>query len=251
MKNFTYLEQQSDSVSSYQVNGIDIGLKLITNNRFTLNHQTVFLVNLSQDSYVYIEATEKETSFDEIILPPLSVLSFCLDAPCSFIVNNDVVANHWLGFIGISNNPNSPVNRLMQLVRINPSAGAYRYIDGCTDSLLIPPIIKGNDCLNVLYFPPNTKQTAHTHPSLRLGFILSGTGICHYESDCNETLIQSLNSYGRFILLPEVLHHFETESEPMVVLAYHPDSDVGLTDDNHPMVNLTLVNGLPVRLLVK
>ena len=42
-----------------------------------------------------------------------------------------------------------------QTIKI-PSSGAYEYIDGCTDSLLVPPTFKGEDCLNALYFPPDT-----------------------------------------------------------------------------------------------
>ena len=47
--------------------------------------------------------------------------------------------------------------------------GRLRYIDGCTDSLLISPPVKGDPCLNFLYIPPNLDQTAHTHPSCRIG----------------------------------------------------------------------------------
>ena len=32
----------------------------------------------------------------------------------------------------------------------------------------------------------------------------------------------------------------------MCVIAYHPDSDFGPTDDDHPMVNRTIVDGVPV-----
>ena len=46
--------------------------------------------------------------------------------------------------------------------------GRLRYIDGCTDSLLIPPVKKGDPCLNHLHFPKNITQTPHTHPSHRI-----------------------------------------------------------------------------------
>lgn len=45
--------------------------------------------------------------------------------------------------------------------------GRLRYINGCTDSLLIPPVTLGDPCLNLLHLPPDTRQSAHTHPSLR------------------------------------------------------------------------------------
>ncbi|MBL7998327.1 MAG: cupin domain-containing protein, partial [Candidatus Kapabacteria bacterium] len=56
--------------------------------------------------------------------------------------------------------------------------GRLKYIDGCTDSLLIPPVKYGDPCLNALYFPAGIDQTAHTHPSMRVGMIVSGKGEC-------------------------------------------------------------------------
>ena len=121
--------------------------------------------------------------------------------------------------------------------------GRLRYINGCTDSLLIPPIKLGDPCLNLLYFPPSTDQTMHTHPSDRIGTILSGEGICVTE-----------DGRGRLehLLLPGMLfcihaggkHKFQTEASPMRVLAYHPDSDYGPTDETHPMINRTMIGGV-------
>ena len=34
--------------------------------------------------------------------------------------------------------------------------GRLHYIDGCTDSLLVPPVIRGDACLNLLHIPPQT-----------------------------------------------------------------------------------------------
>jgi hypothetical protein len=45
--------------------------------------------------------------------------------------------------------------------------GRLRYIDGCTDSLLVGPPVLGDPCLNHLHIPAGTRQTQHTHPSLR------------------------------------------------------------------------------------
>ena len=56
--------------------------------------------------------------------------------------------------------------------------GRLKYIDGCKDSLLIPPVKLGDPCLNLLVFPPGTNQTMHTHPSVRLGMVISGKGVC-------------------------------------------------------------------------
>jgi hypothetical protein len=37
--------------------------------------------------------------------------------------------------------------------------GRLRYIDGCSDSLLVGPAVRGDPCLNHLHFPPGVSQT--------------------------------------------------------------------------------------------
>ena len=59
--------------------------------------------------------------------------------------------------------------------------GRLAYIDGCTDSLLLSPAIKGAPCLNHLHFPPSILQTQHTHPSGRSGIVVRGRGTCIYS----------------------------------------------------------------------
>jgi len=75
-----------------------------------------------------------------------------------------ITRHDWLGFFLIG----GPIEGL----------GRLRYIDGCTDSLIIPPVVLGDPCLNLLHIPPGTRQTSHTHPSIRLGMIVSGRGLC-------------------------------------------------------------------------
>lgn len=115
-------------------------------------------------------------------------------------------------------------------------AGDVRYIDGCTDSLLVCPPRKGDPCLNALYFPPNINQTFHTHPSQRLGAVLSGRGVA-----CLEGKEIALVPGTVFLIETNEVHRFRTEVEPMVVVAYHPDSDWGPTDEVHPMINRTFL----------
>lgn len=43
--------------------------------------------------------------------------------------------------------------------------GRLRYVDGCTNSLLLAPPVKGEPCLNFLNLPTGTHQTPHTHPT--------------------------------------------------------------------------------------
>lgn len=114
--------------------------------------------------------------------------------------------------------------------------GRLRYIDGCTDSLLIPPVILGDPCLNLLHIPPQTHQTRHVHPSIRLGTILSGRGTCvtpEGDTALEPGMIFMIRTGGQ--------HSFHTADEALRVLAWHPDSDFGPTHEDHPMINRTWI----------
>jgi hypothetical protein len=139
------------------------------------------------------------------------------------------------------------------------SQGRLKYIDGCTDSLLIPPVKLGDPCLNHLHFPGGIDQTMHTHPSVRIGLVSQGRGQC-------------VTPWGNVDLLPGMVfvihpedgrkekgldgnehpvgsHCFRTFNSTMDVVAFHPDSDFGPTDEVHPMVNRTIVNGVSASLI--
>lgn len=118
--------------------------------------------------------------------------------------------------------------------------GRLKYIDGCSDSLLVCPAQKGEPCLNLLHLPPGTQQTEHTHPSDRIGIILRGAGVCRTPE--GETPLGP----GMFWHIPtEHRHSFHTEGESLDVFAWHPDSDFGPSHDWHPMINRTIVDGSP------
>ncbi|MFT4549688.1 MAG: quercetin dioxygenase-like cupin family protein [Verrucomicrobiales bacterium] len=114
--------------------------------------------------------------------------------------------------------------------------GRLRYIDGCTDSLLIPPVTLGDPCLNLLHIPPHTEQTRHTHPSFRTGIIISGSGECVTPDGCH-----ALTPGLAFLIPANAAHSFHTSDEALRVIAFHPDSDFGPTDETHPMVNRTII----------
>jgi len=116
------------------------------------------------------------------------------------------------------------------------SQGRLKYIDGCTDSLIIPPVKKGMSCLNHLHFPKKIKQTFHSHPSVRIGIIAKGEGMCFTEG-----WQYYLNEGQIFIIKPDVQHRFTTELKSMDVIAFHPDSDFGVEDEFHPMINKTII----------
>lgn len=123
------------------------------------------------------------------------------------------------------------------------AGGRLKYIDGCTDTLLIAPWKLGQPCLNLLYFPEGIDQTAHTHPSDRLGVITAGQGRCVTPDGSYEL------RPGMIWRIPaDGLHKFQTDpGHSMTVIAYHPDSDFGPQDEFHPMLNRTIVGGVSAR----
>lgn len=135
--------------------------------------------------------------------------------------------------------------------------GRLKYIDGCTDSLLLSPTKKGMSCLNHLHFPSNINQTPHTHPSVRVGIVAKGHGECVTPFG-NVPLVPG----QLFLILPENgkfskgldgqiyndgTHCFRTFDEEMDVIAFHPDGDFGPEDEEHPMINRTIVDGTPAK----
>lgn len=118
-------------------------------------------------------------------------------------------------------------------------AGRLRYIDGCRDTLLVAPVVRGDPCLNLLQLPPCTAQTEHMHPSARVGLVVDGDGVCIAEGRRHQ-----LRRGTMFVLPSCVPHRFETGADAgLLLMAWHPDSDDGPTDDDHPMLNRTLRPG--------
>lgn len=116
------------------------------------------------------------------------------------------------------------------------ATGRLRYIDGCTDSLLLAPPVLGDPCLNHLHIPAGTTQTRHLHPSVRVGMVVRGEGIC-VTPDRELSLRPGL----AFMIAAEQLHSFCTGASSLDVVVYHPDSDTGPTHEDHPMLNRTFV----------
>ena len=112
--------------------------------------------------------------------------------------------------------------------------GRLTYIDNCRTSLLVSPARLGDPCLNLLTFPPNILQSQHIHPTIRLGIVVSGKGNC-ITPDGKFPLVA--NQW--FFLNEGAQHSFESSSEGLSVIAFHPDSDWGPSDQVHPMLNRT------------
>lgn len=124
------------------------------------------------------------------------------------------------------------------------ATGRLHYIDGCSDTVLVAPVVRGAPCLNLLHLPAGTRQTPHHHPSVRVGLVVEGRGECVLDGDRCRALAR-----GTVFVIPAgTVHRFETaEDGGLLLMAWHPDSDTGPTDDDHPMLNRTLRPGSGLR----
>lgn len=121
--------------------------------------------------------------------------------------------------------------------------GRLKYIDGCSDSLIISPPLKGDPCFNLLHFPAGIDQTRHTHPSIRAGLIHKGKGVCHTANSTEDLLPGKM-----FILYPDAIHAFSTMgTDGMWLTVFHPETDFGPTHEEHPMLNRTIVDGVSAK----
>lgn len=119
------------------------------------------------------------------------------------------------------------------------ATGRLRYIDACTDSLLLSPARRGDACLNHLHIPPGIRQTAHFHTSDRVGVIARGRGRAVLPQTQQ---VFELAPESGWLIEAGLVHHFTTQQrDSLDVIAWHPDSEIGPSDDDHPMLNRTFV----------
>ncbi|PSN05698.1 acetylornithine aminotransferase [filamentous cyanobacterium CCT1] len=118
-------------------------------------------------------------------------------------------------------------------------AGRLAYIDGGTSSLLIPPVLVGDPCLNAMYFPAGLVQTTHTHPSDRLGLVIAGAGIVETPDIAHPIALGDI-----FWISAHQQHRFCTADSSLTIVVFHPDSEGGFTHRDHPMLRRTLVDGI-------
>jgi len=112
--------------------------------------------------------------------------------------------------------------------------GRLSYIDNARASILIHPARLGDPVLNLLVFPPSIDQTVHLHPTTRFGCVIDGRGTC-----VTSTAKVPLEKGMVFALEPFMMHSFQSGLKGLKVIAFHPDSDVGATDEQHPMKTRT------------
>lgn len=133
--------------------------------------------------------------------------------------------------------------RCMPMMGQVESNGRLSYIDGCSDSVLVSMPRYGDPVLNYLHFPTGIYQTQHTHPSIRMGVVISGEGEAFQEkSNYHDGWVKPLKKGCIFMLTEQELHSFRTSSSHMDIIAFHPDSDTGPTDENHSMINRTYID---------
>jgi quercetin dioxygenase-like cupin family protein len=114
-------------------------------------------------------------------------------------------------------------------------SGRLCYIDNCSVTQLVPPVRLGDPTLQQLVFPAHVDQAMHIHPSIRMGYVYAGRGLCKSADGQKQTLEK-----GDVFYLPERhVHGFQSLDQPMVIIAFHPESDVGPTDQSHPMLSRT------------
>ncbi len=130
--------------------------------------------------------------------------------------------------------------------------GRLKYIDGAFNSLLMSPPKKGDPCLNALYMAGKIDQTPHTHPSTRIGFILRGqVTVRIWDKEGEGAIITDellLTQGNTWFMEKDTVHSFHTEADDdMCLFAFHPDSDFGPTDEEAPMINRTIIEGVSSR----
>lgn len=125
------------------------------------------------------------------------------------------------------------------------TAGRLAYLNGCSSTVLVPPPKSGDPVFNHLHIPHGVDQTQHTHPSIRLGVVVSGSGLARGHDTERNGWQKFLSPGCIFMLQAGELHGFSTMEnlQELDLITYHPDSDWGPTDDNHPMLSTTILAG--------
>ena len=122
-------------------------------------------------------------------------------------------------------------------VRENPT-GNLSYMDGGTNSTAIEPARLGLPVVNYVHFPEGMNQTLHTHPSQRIGLVLSGTGAI----ELNGHNYFNLEEGTAFWMDRNELHNFMCNSgDDVTLFVFAPDSGMGPTDEVNPLKARTYI----------
>ena len=116
--------------------------------------------------------------------------------------------------------------------------GNLSYMDGGTNSTAIEPARKGLPVVNYVHFPEGMNQTLHTHPSQRIGLVLTGTG----SIELNGGNFFPLHQGSAFWMDRNELHNFMCNSgDDVTLFVFAPDSGMGPTDEVNPLKARTYI----------
>ncbi|CAM3944625.1 cupin domain-containing protein [Xenorhabdus thuongxuanensis] len=113
------------------------------------------------------------------------------------------------------------------------------YVNGCSTRQIFPPERLGDPTLQMLIIPPYSKEQAHhIHSTPRIVYVLQGSGYSIVGMEYK--YIRERLLPGQVVVIdPMCPHHFETQSERLVVIPLHIFSSIGALENNHPMFNGT------------
>lgn len=184
-------------------------------------------INEGHSCYIYVQAGSVKVFQKKFTAELFQGMYACFTHPASFLLSHQgkaiIIQISQFTAMNTYGGPLEPTGRL-------------RYINGCSDTLLLSPSKLGEPCLNLLHFPPHTIQSNHLHPSFRFGIVASGEGMCISQESS-----QKLQAGDVFFIPKEVEHKFDTHNSVMNIIAFHPDTDFGPTDEVHPMINKTIL----------
>jgi mannose-6-phosphate isomerase-like protein (cupin superfamily) len=117
------------------------------------------------------------------------------------------------------------------------------YVNGCSTKQVFAPDRVGDPTLQILDIPPySSEQAHHIHSTVRVAYILSGTGRSIVGMN-DKNIVEDLYP-GKVVVLEKMCpHHFETDGDHLIVLPLHVYSSVGGLENNHPMFNGTHMTG--------
>ena len=128
----------------------------------------------------------------------------------------------------------APADRSVQIMGTN-----LPYINGCSTESLLPPVRLGDPTMQLLHMPAgSSEQEEHIHSTVRVVYILDGSGICIHGLGAVQEGI-SITKGDVLILEKMCPHHFVTEEESLLCSPLHIYSSVGAMEKNHPMFNGT------------
>ena len=128
----------------------------------------------------------------------------------------------------------APADRSVQIMGTN-----LPYINGCSTESLLPPVRLGDPTMQLLHMPAgSSEQEEHIHSTVRVVYILDGSGICIHGLGKDQKEI-SITKGDVLILEKMCPHHFVTEEESLLCSPLHIYSSVGAMEKNHPMFNVT------------